>query len=163
MRQGNLDDAIADARYAVALATQVDTAVLAGFDLAVALDRYGDAAGSAQAVKVAVSAARSSPKGLHMLFTDGAGVFYVPDYDKYWNRATAFAELAREETDVAEALRLWQVAELSWELFVTAADPHDRWLPLARRHAAEARKNSLRSALAAGSRDVRARALPATK
>jgi tetratricopeptide (TPR) repeat protein len=154
MRQGRLEEAIDDARYAVSLATNIDTAVLAGFDLGVALDRYGDAAGAAQAVKEAVSAARSAPRGLHMILSDGQGVFYVPDYDKYWYRAMALAELAREEADAVEALGFWLAAAASWEHFVALADPADRWLSLAVRHRDEARGRSAAARKAAGSRST---------
>ena len=45
-----------------------------------------------------------------MILSDGQGVFYVPDYDKYWYRAMALAELAREEADAVEALGFWFAA-----------------------------------------------------
>lgn len=138
MRAGELELAIVDAQAALALAESPDTSALAGFDLAVALDRRGDSVGAAAAMRDAVSVARTSQRGLRMIMHDGEGVFFVPDHDKHWYRAMLLAELARTEDDATGRVSLLEASAAQWSLYVARAASDDRWRPLAMRRRARA-------------------------
>jgi tetratricopeptide (TPR) repeat protein len=140
MRLGHIDDAVAGYREAVQLAaalpsgtsTAVETGKLAVWGLAVALDRAGDATGSAVQAKLAVQ----MDMGL-ALIGQGQNVFFVPPYERLWYLALGTTVEAKAATDPRKALESWRQVEKYWDSYVEQAergDPKDRWLPRARAH-----------------------------
>ncbi|MDB4993078.1 MAG: hypothetical protein JWM74_510 [Myxococcaceae bacterium] len=140
MRLGHIDEAVAGYRDAVQVAaalptgtsTAVETGKLAVWGLAVALDRQGDATGSAAQAKLAVQ----MDTGL-VLISHGQNVFFVPPYERLWYIALGTTVEAKAATDPRKALGYWQQVEELWTSYVEQAergDPKERWLPRARAH-----------------------------
>lgn len=146
MRLGNLEDAIADFREVVhiasggPLADDYRTSILGVWDLAVALDRAGDPQGAA------VEARRAQNMDLQRVIEDKEYVFFVPEHERLWYIALGKVEVAKQAADPVRAERAWRSVEQTWATYVHAAeatrhenDTLDRWLPLAKAHLAQAR------------------------
>jgi len=69
-------------------------------------------------------------------------VFFVPKYGGYWYLALGEMALAKDATDSSVQLLHWVAIERLWTQYATGARMHggDRWLPLAERRVAEAKK-----------------------
>jgi tetratricopeptide (TPR) repeat protein len=157
MRLGHLDDAVAGYREALGLAAAVappygmKDAILAIWGLAVALDRNGDPASSEEEGR---RAARMDPD--EQIVGRDPNVFFVPAYERLWYLALGRAEEAKQAPNAHVAARRWAEVERYWRQYVTAADAHDRWLPLARAHLDRARLERI----AADKRAARERLTP---
>jgi tetratricopeptide (TPR) repeat protein len=149
MRLGRLDDAIGTFRNVLQLcgtlpnsSTRNSTYALTLWDLAVALDRGGDArAGLDQAAKaMQLTWDELGPMGLPRTVTgwdairDHQNVFFVPDWEREWYLALGNGAAAREERGARAAADLWAAAEEHWGTYVAraATTRDDRWLPIAR-------------------------------
>ena len=134
MRLGRVDDAVATFREVERLCGTlpntpgvIQTYVLDLWDLAVALDRSGDPQGAMENATQAVHM-----KGMAML--RGDSVFFVPDWERLWYLALGAMVEAREDKDVAEAVRYWINAEAQWDEYIAQAgiDGKDPWIAIAR-------------------------------
>jgi tetratricopeptide (TPR) repeat protein len=134
MHLGALDDAVRHYREAFDVASQfggmssAETAALAVWGLAVALDRSGDWVGALEQAALAI---RLDPD--EQLIGHGPNVFFVPDYERQWYLALAAVAHARDASKADDAKRHWKRAELHFATYATRATPDDRWLALARR------------------------------
>ncbi len=150
MHLGNLKDAIEGYREALRIAGRGpsrDSAPLAVWGLAVALDRSGDHLGAEKEARFAfeLEGNRQRPPpsiGLSGLLHNYPqrpdredAVFFVPDYEiRYYDGLGAIA-LARAATSSHEALALWKLAETYFGAYVRGAEnakEKDRWLEHAR-------------------------------
>jgi tetratricopeptide (TPR) repeat protein len=148
MRLGHLEDAAAGYREAVQLASALptgydggETGILAVWGLAVALDRAGDATGSAVQTKLAL---QMDPGMLLIGSLQGKGqnVFFVPPWERLWYLGLGSTIEAKAATDPHKAFESWRHVEQIWESYVQQserADPNERWLPRARAHRDRAR------------------------
>ncbi|CAN5915196.1 hypothetical protein BH11MYX4_BH11MYX4_54340 [soil metagenome] len=135
MHLGNLREAIEGYREALRIAGRVpmrETAPLAVWGLAVALDRSGDRPGAEKEARFARELERSMglPNLLHT-----RGVFFVPSYEVHWYDALGASAQARQATTPLEIVRLWRSAEQSFASYVRfagIAKEKDRWLELAK-------------------------------
>jgi tetratricopeptide (TPR) repeat protein len=141
MHLGNLPDAIAGYRDAVALGGTIDgysaaqTTTLAVWGLAVALDRAGE---PDDAMKEATLATRMDP-GEHII-GDQENVFFVPAYEREWYFGMAESVHAKNAPSLREALDAWKRAEHHWSAYARSADGKgDRYAPLAAKHQSRAR------------------------
>jgi tetratricopeptide (TPR) repeat protein len=135
MHLGDLKEAIAGYREALRIAGRTsarDTAPLATWGLAVALDRSGDRAEAERQARFALEIERSM--GLQgSLLHDTSHVFFVPEWEIKWYDGLAAIALARQASAGREAITFWRAAERSFEAYVKAAEgKEDRWLPLAK-------------------------------
>jgi tetratricopeptide (TPR) repeat protein len=146
MRLGHVDDATATFREVLRLCSELpntsgvgSTYVLTLFDLAVALDRSGDArtaldtAGKAAHMDVLDSQARATNGAL--LIAHDPNVFFVPEWEREWYLALIASAAAREATDPRDAARAWTQAERHWERYAdnaAAAGRKDAWLGIAK-------------------------------
>jgi tetratricopeptide (TPR) repeat protein len=139
MHLGNLREAIDGYQEALRLAARTssrDTAPLAVWGLAVALDRSADQVAAEKNARFALELERSS--GVRGLLRSTT-VFFVPSYEIHWYEGLGASAEARVEPDATKAASLWRAAEQSFEAYVRAADraearfgEKDRWLELAR-------------------------------
>lgn len=147
MRLGNLPDAIAGYREAVAISMELPntmggslTAILGMWGLSVALDRSGDPVGAANETKLA----NQLDPGQRIIGDDRSdAVFFEPKHERFWYTALGAQEEARAAVDPRLAMLQWRAASERWNGYVRGAeatDPTDRWLPLARAHLAAAKK-----------------------
>jgi tetratricopeptide (TPR) repeat protein len=134
MRLGRVDDAVATFREVERLCgtlpntpSVIQTYVLDLWDLAVALDRSGDPQGAMENATQAVHM-----KGMAIL--RGDTVFFVPDWERLWYLALGAMVEAREEKDLAVALRYWMNAEAQWDEYIAQAgiDGKDPWIAIAK-------------------------------
>jgi tetratricopeptide (TPR) repeat protein len=145
MHLGNLREAIDGYRETIRLAGRVpthETAPLAVWGLAVALDRSGDRVAAEKEARFALELERSmnmvDPSGRMISFLlRSSNVFFVPAYELHWYEGLgASAQAKAKAGDRGEAVRLWRAAEASFAAYVRLAQPDDRWLELAKlRHA----------------------------
>lgn len=154
MHLGNLREAIDTYREAVRLASRSgsrDTAPMAVWGLAVALDRSGDRTSAEREARFARELERSLGMRDIMRSTN---VFFVPAYEVSWYEGLAAAADARTTRSADDAALLLRSAERSFAAYVRAAERAggDRWLALARvrleairRELAEAERRSQRS------------------
>ena len=122
MHLGNLREAVEGYREALRLAERTpsrDTAPLAVWGLAVALDRSGDHVTAEKEARFARSLERSS--GMRGLLRS-TNVFFVPSYEIHWYEGLGAAADARVEADPERAFTLWRAAEQSFESYVRAAE-----------------------------------------
>jgi hypothetical protein len=137
MRLGRVDDAVATFREVERLCGTlpntpgvVQTYVLDLWDLAVALDRSGDPQGAMENATQAVHM-----KGMALMRSDPrSGVFFVPEWERLWYLALGAMAEAREDKDLAEAVRYWMNAEHQWDEYIAEAgvDGKDPWLAIAK-------------------------------
>lgn len=167
MRIGRVDDAAGTFREVLRLCSELPNTSSAGstyaltlFDLAVALDRSGDARSAldtaARASHMNVIDSRGMPTDGATLLTQDPNVFFVPEWEREWYLALVTGAGAREAKDARKAAALWRAAEDHWARYVeraTAAGGRDAWLAIAKvrrerthteRVAADARAAKLR-------------------
>jgi tetratricopeptide (TPR) repeat protein len=156
MHMGQLQDAIEGYRETIRVAARVsgdgDTAPLATWGLAIALDRSGDHAGAEREAKTAISRERSvlrlpAPPHAVSALLHSSGVFFYPEYEIEWYDGLGDVALAREMKDPHDQVTEWQDAERHFSTYVTAAEKAprpDRFLEIAK-----ARLAAVRSELAA--------------
>jgi tetratricopeptide (TPR) repeat protein len=133
MHLGNLREAVEGYREALRIAGRVptrETAPLAVWGLAVALDRSGDRVGAEREARFAQELERSM--GMPHLLRSG-GVFFVPAYEVHWYEGLGSSAKAKQATTPNEQARLWRAAEQSFSAYVQAGETQkDRWQELAR-------------------------------
>lgn len=131
MHLGELKDAVEGYREALRIAGRVparETAPLATWGLAVALDRSGDRIGAEKEARFALEIEHSM--GMHRLLRS-EDVFFVPAYEIHWYEGLGAAARARVAPSARDAVTLWRQAEKSFSEWVRAAEPkNDRWLPI---------------------------------
>lgn len=134
MHLGDLKEAIEGYREAFRLAGRVtsgDTAPLAAWGLAVALDRAGDRLEADKQAKLAVDLERSMGRVGTLLHSEN--VFFVPDYEVRWYDGLEAMVLAREATRADDARALWERAVTAFSDYVKRGEAKgDRWLPMAK-------------------------------
>ncbi len=132
MHLGNLPDAIEGYREALRISGQVptrETAPLAVWGLAVALDRSGDRTTAESEARRARELERSMGM-LNLLRSDG--VFFVPSYEVHWYEGLGASARAKAISGRA-SVALWRAAEQSFVNYVRFAElAKDRWLELAK-------------------------------
>ncbi len=140
MRLGRLDDAVVGYRESYRLATEAlavsssqETAALACYGLAVALDRQGDTPGSRTEMARALSIDPSM-----VLVLSSPNVFFVPAYERSYYVGMGFEARARD-TDAPLGPRHEHLrrATAAYKAYVDKARPDDRWVHRAREHLAE--------------------------
>lgn len=133
MHLGNLREAAEGYREALRIAGRVpsrETAPLAVWGLAVALDRAGDRAGAEKEARFARELERSM--GVPNLLRS-EGVFFVPAFEIHWYEGLGASAQAKQATTPAETVRLWRAAEQSFANYVRFGElAKDRWLELAK-------------------------------
>lgn len=146
MHLGNLPDAVAGYRDAIALAQSIPNSMAASesmtlsvWGLAVALDRAGE---PQEALEQASLATKLDPG--EQIIGHGRNVFFVPEYERQWYLGLAEIVHARAASGPRDALRAWLRAEAHWQLYVSAAEATDRYLALARAHLAQAKARAAR-------------------
>ncbi len=149
MRLGRLDDAMGTFRNVMQIcgtlpnsSTRNSTYALTLWDLAVALDRSGDARAALDAASKATHLTwdEMGPMGLPHNVTgwdairDQQNVFFVPDWEREWYLGLGDAAAAGAEQDARTAAALWASAEAHWETYVSraVASREDRWLAIGR-------------------------------
>jgi tetratricopeptide (TPR) repeat protein len=147
MHLGDLKEAIAGYREALRIAGRTsarDTAPLATWGLAVALDRDGDRAEAERQARFALEIERSMGLQGSLLHSDR--VFFVPAWEIHWYDGLAAIALARQASAGREAITFWRAAERSFEAYVKAAEgKEDRWLPLAKVRLAQIKSERARA------------------
>jgi tetratricopeptide (TPR) repeat protein len=138
MHLGELKDAMEGYREALRIAGRMptrETAPLATWGLAVALDRSGDRIGAEKEARFALEIERSL--GMTGLLRS-EDVFFVPDYEVHWYEGLGSAARARASTSSREAITLWKAAEKSFGEWVKGAEPKkDQYLPIAKARLAQ--------------------------
>lgn len=134
MHLGNLREAVDGYREALRIAGRVpshETAPLAVWGLAVALDRSGDRVSAEKEARFALELSRSMG-GRNLLRS--AGVFFVPAHEVNWYEGLGAVAQARASTSPTEIVNLWRAAEQSFTAYVRGAEreKNDRWLDLAK-------------------------------
>jgi tetratricopeptide (TPR) repeat protein len=108
-----------------------ETAPLATWGLAVALDRFGDRAEAETQARGAITLERSI--GMPNLLRDEAIVFFAPTYEIHWYEGLGAAAEARVATSPIDRIHLWRAAERSFaEYIAQASNTNDAWLPIAK-------------------------------
>jgi tetratricopeptide (TPR) repeat protein len=135
MHLGDLKEAIEGYREALRIAGRIhrrDTAPLAVWGLAVALDRSGDRAAAEKEARFAQDLESSMLGRGTMSILHSDAVFFVPAYElHYYDGLGAFARGKVAKT-ATEAARHFAKAESSFGQYVQAADASDRWLEMAK-------------------------------
>lgn len=132
MHLGNLKEAIEGYRDALRISGRTmhrETAPLAVWGLAVALDRSGDRASAEKEARFALELEESMgrPQILH-----STGVFFVPAYEiHYYDGLGAFAR-GKVAKSAAEAAKYFGRAESAFGRYARSADGSDRWLEMAK-------------------------------
>jgi tetratricopeptide (TPR) repeat protein len=148
MRLGHIEEALGTFREVMrilaALPNAIETYVLTAWDLAIALDRSGDARGATdEASKILAMnvfggfavGPRNSRAFRGTLILRSPGVFFVPAWELEWYLALASAADARDAADAHAAAESWSDAEAHWRRYVdlsSASSEHDPWLAIAR-------------------------------
>jgi len=150
MHLGDLKEAIEGYREALRIAGRVparETAPLATWGLAVALDRAGDRLTAEKEARFALEIERSM--GLARLLRS-KDVFFVPAYEIHWYEGLGAVARARVATSSREAVRQWRQAEKSFGDYVEAGErKSDRWLPIAKARLAQIKAERERAEAAA--------------
>ena len=146
MHLGDLKEAIEGYREALRIAGRVparETAPLATWGLAVALDRAGDRISAEKEARFALEIERSM--GLHRLLRS-KDVFFVPPYEIHWYEGLGAAARARVAPSPRDAGVLWRQAEKSFSEYVKAGEAkNDRWLPIAKARLAQVKSERERA------------------
>lgn len=143
MHLGNLRDAAEGYREALRIAGRVpalgDTAPLAVWGLAVALDRSGDHLAAENEARLAIQLERSmGMTGPVSQILHSSSVFFVPAYEIHWYDALSARVLAKDAKKPSEAAYYWTVAERALTSYVRQAEAKgDRWLEIAKARLAE--------------------------
>jgi tetratricopeptide (TPR) repeat protein len=139
MRIGNLEASIEGYRAALEQANREvlsqETAILAVWGLAVALDRYGDARAAAEEAE---RAARLD-EGMHLI-GEGENVFFAPAHERYWYLGLGWLATARASTSNEERINALTRAASAWQAYVAKTQADDPWLPRAKQHLEVANK-----------------------
>ncbi len=160
MRLGRVDDALGTfrevLRLVATLPNSMATYVLTEWDLAVALDRSGDARGATEEASrvlgmgifgVGMPMPVPGSRALRgTLILRSPGVFFVPAWEVEWYFALAAAADARDASEASEAAESWGEAELHWRKYVAesgASSEKDPWLSIARVRLAHAQAERL--------------------
>ena len=160
MHLGDLKEAVEGYREALRIAGRTpsrDTAPLATWGLAVALDRAGDRAAAEKEARFALEIERSMGGNVSLLRSKN--VFFVPEWELHWYEGLGAIALARAATSTRDALVSWRAAEKSFGAYVAMATKDDRWLPLAKVRLAQVKVDRERVEKAAP-RDAAPRAAP---
>lgn len=151
MRLGNLRDAVAGYEDALVLTGKLpatsgahQTAALAVWGLAVALDRSGEGSRA----RAAATRALGLDPGLAIISQD-KNVFFVPAYERLWYLALGAGAQAEGAQNAHEALAHRRSQELALRTYVAKATADDRWLALAKARLHEAEALRRRAELAA--------------
>lgn len=157
MHIGDLTAAIEGYREVVRLSGRVpaaESAPLAEWGLAVALDRSGDSIGAEREARLAVELEHSI--GHDRLLHDEHIVFFSPAYEIHWYDGLGAAAVARVATSARVRAAWWREAAKSYEEFIRAGErTNDRWLPIAKARLAQAKAERDRAAKAAEREPVR--------
>jgi tetratricopeptide (TPR) repeat protein len=140
MRVGDLDSALATFQDSLDLSGDLPNSsslsqdfVLTTWDLAVALDRHGDAAralteaGNARSFTWLERSRNAPPQvvtGWQMI-QDYKNVFFVPEWDREWYLALGDAAAATEHAnagDSPKAVKLWRLSKGHWESYLDGAE-----------------------------------------
>lgn len=140
MRLGRLDEAVVGYRESYRLATEAqtasssqETAALACYGLAVALDRQGDTPGSRAEIARALSIDPSM-----MLVLSSPNVFFVPAYERSYYVGMGFEARARDAgAPLGPRHEFVRRSVAAYKAYVDKARPDDRWVHRAREHLAE--------------------------
>jgi len=133
-----LEDALADYRRALELASRPDIQSLAYYGLGIALERNGNLPAALEAFERAASIHLGPlfPSALDM-----PGVFFVPAYDLFYYKALEAMALARVAEDVQDRIRYWDLSVAYWRRYLEEAEPEGHaWVYNARLHRASAEK-----------------------
>jgi tetratricopeptide (TPR) repeat protein len=137
MRLGNLREAIEGYRNAFDEASlsaySQETAALAVWGLAVALDRVGDTRAAREEAERAVRL----DKGMHLI-GESDNVFFEPAYERYWYLGLGYFATARAASDPRDKLVASLRAVAVWQAYVSKAHDGDLWIARARKHLTEA-------------------------
>jgi tetratricopeptide (TPR) repeat protein len=181
MRNGDVDVAVTQLREVYRLAGTMpngnELGVLAQWDLAVALDRSGDARGAIAAARsaihmdarcLAVSTMHTVkiyptckdadiafvlvPAGLFPVSEENDTVYFVPKYERNWYMALGREALALDGDKPREIAENWKRAETEMMTYMTSAAQHggDKWVDLAKKRLDEIRKHRLEADKRAG-------------
>jgi tetratricopeptide (TPR) repeat protein len=146
MHLGDLKEAIAGYREALRISSRLpprETAPLATWGLAIALDRSGDRLEAEKEARFSIELQRSI--GMSNLLDRADIVFFVPAYEVHWYKGLGAAAQARVAHSAREAAKLWARAEEHFAAYVEAGEPqHDRWLAIAKAHLAQAKSERAR-------------------
>lgn len=138
MHLGDLKDAIEGYREALRIAGRMptgETAALATWGLAVALDRSGDLVDAEKEARFVFELEKSM--GGHSLLRS-EGVFFYPGYEVHWYEGLSSSARARVAPSSREALALWRDAEKSFTEWVRGAESKkDQFLPIAKARLAQ--------------------------
>ncbi len=138
MHLGDLKDAIEGYREAIRLAGRLplrDTAPLATWGLAVALDRSGERIAAEKEARFALEIERSM--GVQGILRS-EDVFFFPDYEVHWYEGLGSTARARVATSSRDAVTFWKSAEKSFTEWVKGAEPRkDQFLPIAKARLAQ--------------------------
>ena len=142
MRTGQIDSAVQQFREVLRLSSLLpygnEHGILAQWDIAVGLDRSGDARGGLEAARVALHMdSRFRLRGLFPISVFNANVYFVPEYEREWYLGLGEAALALDETTASAAANDLQNAEEHMKAYVERAKPDDRWLDLAKKRLAD--------------------------
>ncbi|OJY29410.1 MAG: hypothetical protein BGO98_46980 [Myxococcales bacterium 68-20] len=147
MHLGDLKEAIEGYREALRIAGRVparETAPLATWGLAVALDRSGDRLAAEKEARFAIEMLRSMGRP-HLLRSKGE-VFFTPEYEIHWYEGLGMAARARVATSARDAAELWRQAAKSFGEYVKGGEAKgDAWLAIAKARLAEAKSEHERA------------------
>lgn len=151
MHAGDLKEAIEGYREALRIAARIpnrgETAPLATWGLAVALDRSGDRMAAEKEARFAFELELSM--GVPRLLRS-KDVFFVPAYEIHWYEGLGSAARARVARSARDAVTLWRAAERSFGEYVKIGESKtDRWLPIAKARLLEAKMERERAERAA--------------
>jgi tetratricopeptide (TPR) repeat protein len=124
LKLGDLEGAIRDYRASL----EIDgSEPLARYGLAVTLDRSGDLGHALEEAALA----DQNDRRFHISRLEDGGVFFVPEYDRYWYYALREMARAYKSPRAVDRRDHYSNAVAWWQLFVSRALGDDRWLPLA--------------------------------
>ncbi|MGA3122536.1 MAG: hypothetical protein ABSF69_17360 [Polyangiaceae bacterium] len=176
MRRGFLDAALATFHEGLRLCETLpnsagvnSTYALTLWDVALALDREGDAVAALDTAAKARSWTWSEIGGSGAaqvvrtvtgwdIIRDEESVFFVPDWERDWYLALGDAASARQASDLRDAARRWGWSERHWDSYVarsTASGRRDPWIGVARARREHVRRLRVEA-------EKRASALPPT-
>ena len=142
MRTGQVELAVQQFREVLRLSALMpygnDIGILAQWDIAVGLDRGGDARGALEAARVALHMdGRFGLRGLFPVSVFNSEVYFVPDYERDWYLGLGEAALALDEATASAAATDLSNAEAHYKAYVDSAHPGDRWLDLGKKRMTE--------------------------
>jgi tetratricopeptide (TPR) repeat protein len=143
MRLGNLSEAIAGYRGALeqstTLAFSQETAALAVWGLAVALDRNGEA----RAAQLEASRALRLDQNM-FLITESENVFFEPAHERLWYLGLGLEAMARDSSDFDARTSALKRSIAVWEAYIAQAGASEReretWTTRASTHLQDAKR-----------------------